>query len=116
MRFLDWFYEGIAPEPAGRKRSVESQDDAKSPTSRPSALKTGFGVGFCVALIVFGWGLLLAGLLYVASDDSITTWLLTALLLAAGHVVLAIICWRYAVTIWRQPRKPTKHDDRRRPR
>jgi hypothetical protein len=62
-------------------------------------------------LIVLGWGLLLAVLLYVASNDALTTWLSTAILLAAGQVILAIACWRYAATVWSQPREPARNDE-----
>lgn len=112
MRVFDWLHEGIAPDPAGRKRFVESQHDVRSPNFRRSALKMAVAVGFCVALIVLGWALLLAGLLYVASDDALATWLLTATLLAAGQVMLAILCWRYAAMVWSQPREPARKDDR----
>lgn len=113
MQILDWFQEGIAPDPAGRKAFVKSQHSVKLPASGRSAWKMAIAVGFGVALIVFGWGLLLAALLYIASDDSLATWLLTALLLAAGHVLLAIVCWRYAATVWRQSRKPENAGDHR---
>jgi len=113
MRVFNWLYEGIAPDPADRKRFGESQRNVTSPNFRHSALKMAVAVGLCVALTVLGWGLLLAGLLYVASDDALTTWLLTAILLAAGQVMLAIVCWRYAATVWSQPREPARDDDRR---
>ena len=112
MLLLDWFHEGIAPDPAGRKRCVESHEDEKSSHSPRTALTIGIAVGFCIALLVFGWAMLLAGLLYVASDDSMANWLLTALLLAAGHGFLAIVCWRYAATVWREPGNPAHEEDR----
>jgi hypothetical protein len=112
MRVFDWLYEGIAADPAGRKRFVELQHDVRLPSFRHSALKMAVAVGLCVALVVIGWGLLLAGLLYVASDDALATWLLTAILLAAGQVMLALVCWRYAATVWSHPREPARNDDR----
>jgi hypothetical protein len=48
--------------------------------------------------IAIGWGLMLAGLLYVVSDFSTTVWLLTTLALAVAHCVLALACWHYATT------------------
>lgn len=53
-------------------------------------------VFLCAGALLMGWGLLIASLLYVISDYSKATWLLTALGLAAGHGVLAAVCWRCA--------------------
>jgi protein-S-isoprenylcysteine O-methyltransferase Ste14 len=111
MRVFDWFHEGVAPDPSGRHRFVESRHEGKPRNFQRSALIMPIAVGFCVALVVLGWWFLLAVLLYVASDDALATWLLTAILLAAGQVILAIACWRYAATVWSQPREPARHDD-----
>ena len=54
-------------------------------------------VALCAAAIVIGWGLVLASLLYVVAGYSTTTWVLTALGLAAGHGVIAAVCWHHAV-------------------
>ena len=112
MRILDWIHEGIAPDPAGRNHSVTWQAIFSPPVSPTGAVSLGIAIGFFTTLIVFGWGLLLAGLLYVASDESMAAWLLTALSLAAGHAMLAFLCWHYALRVWRISESPSRAKDR----
>jgi hypothetical protein len=109
MQIFRWIRQGIAPDPTGQKQPAGLQAIVRSPGSPTGAVTLGIAIGFCTALIVFGWALLLAGLLYVASDESIATWLLTALALAAGQVTLAVLCWRFAAKPWRTPH-PANHD------
>jgi len=56
-------------------------------------------VASCAALMVIGWGLLLAGVLYVLAGYSTAAWVLTAIGLAVTHVVAAAACWHYAVSL-----------------
>jgi hypothetical protein len=59
-------------------------------------------LALCAVAICFGWGLLVAGLLYVLVDYGATVWLLATLGVALGHGVLAIYFWRSAAKLGRR--------------
>jgi hypothetical protein len=110
-RFLQMLQRESLPGPGQRRATRVELAAAQMRPATTSVLSTLLLLALCGAAIAIGWGLVVAGLLYVVASYSTTTWLLTALGLAAAHAALAICCWNYALVLARNLAPPAAPDE-----